>query len=149
MENNLDKSIQKRIGSNKESILQQLTQTPIVQVACSKAGIGRATYYRWRKDDEKFSKEADEAIAKGRLFINDLAESKLLAAIQDQNMTGIIFWLKHNHPVYTTRVEISQVDNEDKNQLKPEEEEKVKKALRLAGILLDKEKEEKNEKTEV
>lgn len=147
MENSPDISIQKRIGSNKETILKQLTQTPIIQVACSKAGVGRATYYRWKKDDEDFSQKADEAIIQGRLFINDLAESKLLAAIQDQNMTGIIFWLKHNHPAYTTRVEISQADNEDKNQLKPEEEAEVKKALRLAGILLDKDKEEENEKT--
>ncbi len=129
------KAIQIRIKSGKEAVLQQLEKTPIVQLASSKAGIGRATYYRWRKKDEEFTKKADEAIFRGRLFINDMAESKLLNAIQDQNMTGIIFWLKHNHPVYTTRVEITQTDKEEKDQLKPEEEVRVKKALALAGLI--------------
>lgn len=142
----MENKIEKRISSNKEALIDHLKQTPIVQVACSKAGIGRATYYRWRKDDEEFSHQADDAINQGRLFINDLAESKLISAIQDQNMAGIFFWLKHNHPTYTTRVEITQADSEDKNHLKPEEEEKVKKALRLAGILIDK-KDDKNETT--
>ena len=144
-----NKAIQKRILSGKQAILKQLKKTPIVQLASSKAGIGRATYYRWRIKDEEFAKKADASISRGRLFINDMAESKLLNAIQDQNMTGIIFWLKHNHPVYTTRVEITQVDKEEKDQLKPEEEEKVKKALTLAGLLPKKiKKEVKNEKSE-
>lgn len=135
------------MDSNKEALLAQLKKTPIISLACSKAGVGRATYYRWKTENEDFSKHADQAIREGRLFINDLAESKLLASIQEQNMTGIIFWLKHNHPAYTTRVEISQADSVDKNQLNPEEEQKVKKALRLAGILV--EKENNNEQKEV
>jgi len=146
MIDNTNTAIQRRISSNKSKVLEQLEQTPIVQVACSKSSIGRATYYRWRKEDARFLKSADEAIAKGRLFINDLAESKLLASIQDQNMTGIIFWLKHNHPTYATRVEITQKEDEEKDQLNPEEESKVKKALRMAGILIDKEKEVSDEK---
>lgn len=147
MGKNKSKAIQRRIISNRLKVLEQLEQTPIVQVACSKSGIGRATYYRWRKEDEDFLKMADEAIAKGRLFVNDLAESKLLASIQDQNMTGIIFWLKHNHPSYTTRVEITQKDNKEKDTLTPEEETKVKKALKMAGILIDKGKRKNDEKT--
>ena len=49
-----NKAIQKRIKSEKETVLQQLEKTPIVQLASSKAGIGRATCYRWRKKDEDF-----------------------------------------------------------------------------------------------
>lgn len=129
------KAIQKRIKSNKEEVLDQLIKTPIVQIACSKAAIGRATYYRWRKKDRSFSQKADEAIFSGRLFINDLAESKLLSAIQDQNMTGIIFWLKHNHPSYTTRVEVAQVNQQGKEKLSPEEEKQITKAIKMAGLL--------------
>lgn len=129
------KAIQKRIRSNKGELLEQLEKTPIVQLACSKFGIGRATYYRWRLKDKTFAQKADEAIFKGRLFINDLAESKLLSAIQEQNMTGIIFWLKHNHPAYTTRLEISQAGNEQKEKLKPEEEKQIIRAIKMAGLL--------------
>ena len=39
---------------DKELILEQLRKTPIVQVACEKTGIARATYYRWRKKDKRF-----------------------------------------------------------------------------------------------
>ena len=35
---------------NKTIILEQLQKAPIVQIACEKTGISRATYYRWRKE---------------------------------------------------------------------------------------------------
>ena len=143
-----NKAIIKRIETGRGAILKQLEKTPIVQLACRNAGVGRATYYRWRKKDDQFTQKADESIRKGRLFINDMAESKLLNAIQEQNMTGIIFWLKHNHPVYTTRVEITQKTDEDKDKLKPEEEARVKKALALAGLIEKEVKKKKNEKTQ-
>ncbi len=39
-----------------------LKKTPIVQVACERSSVGRATYYRWKKDDADFAKQADEAL---------------------------------------------------------------------------------------
>lgn len=86
---------------NKEILIEQLKTTPVIQVACQKANVGRASYYRWLKEDEDFKKKADEALNDGNLFINDLAESKLISAIKDGNMTAIIYWLKHHHPAYT------------------------------------------------
>ena len=100
------KTIRMRIKKDKELMLDQLRRTPIVTVAAEKIGIARATYYRWRKADSKFANSADGAIAEGTLLINDMAESQLLSSIKDGNMTGIIFWLKHHHPTYETRVEI-------------------------------------------
>jgi ACT domain-containing protein len=139
------KAIQLRIGKNKELIIEKLKSLPIVQIACEKVGIGRATYYRWREEDPEFADAANKAIQEGRLFINDMAESQLLQAIKDQNMTGIIFWLKHNHAAYTTRVEITH-PNEDVNKLTPQEETKINKALYLAGLLKGGEKNESKQK---
>lgn len=89
----------------KKALVDQLRRTPIVQVSCERTGIGRATYYQWRKSDRVFARAADKAIQAGEFFINDLAESKLITMIQNGNLTAIIFWLKHNHPKYavTTR----------------------------------------------
>jgi len=42
----MDKTIEKRQSKNKEQLLEILKKTPIVQIACEKAGVGRATYYR-------------------------------------------------------------------------------------------------------
>ena len=78
-----------------------------MQLACERSDISRATFYRWKKDDKEFSEAIDEAIVSGASLINDMAESKLIAAIKEGNMTGIIYWLKHRHPAYTTRVELA------------------------------------------
>ena len=90
------KTIQLRIDRNKELIIEKLKSLPIIQIACEKIGIGRATYYRWREQDPEFADAANKAIREGQQFINDMAESQLLSAIKDQNMTAIIYWLNHH-----------------------------------------------------
>ncbi len=134
-ENTPETSIQKRMDANKEMLIEQLKKTPIVQIACEKTGIGRATYYRWRKEDEEFTKAADEAIAEGNELVNDMAESQLMAAIRDGNLGGIIFWLKHHHPRYATRVEVTARLKHDDENLTPEQEALVTKALKLAALI--------------
>jgi len=84
----------------KSEIIRCLKITPIIQIACQKAGIGRATYYRWRKEDKKFKRKSDIAKKNGISFINDLAESFLISKIKEGNMTAIIYWLKHHSPDY-------------------------------------------------
>lgn len=129
------KSIQLRINKNKELIIEKLKSLPIVQIACEKVGIGRATFYRWRELDPDFADATNKAIQEGRQFINDMAESQLLSAIRDQNMTAIIYWLNHNHPVYVNKVMVDaklKMENED---LTPEQETIVNNALKLAGLL--------------
>lgn len=118
--------------ANKTLLLEQLKKTPIVQIACEKAGVGRATYYRWRKEDPDFAKTADEAISEGSFLVNDMAESQLMSAIRDRNLTAIIFWLKHHHPKYATRVEVSGRIEHLRQELTEEEKQLVERALRLA-----------------
>jgi len=122
----------------KQLLLDQLRKTPIVQIAAEKIGVGRATYYRWRKEDKKFLKDSDQAIFEGNLLINDMAESQLISAIKDKNITSIIFWLKNHHKDYANRIEISTQQN-SKEELTPEQEKLIEKAL----LILRKEKDEK------
>jgi len=88
---------------NKNQVIDQLKTTPIVQIACQKAGISRATYYRWRDDDESFRNFSDRALTDGVGFINDLAESQLISLIKEKIPTAIYYWLNHNHPRYSDR----------------------------------------------
>lgn len=134
--------IVKRQKKEKELIIENLKKMPIVQYACNRCGIGRATYYRWRKDDMDFTKSTDEAIFEGVNFINDLAESKLLSAINEGNLTAILYWLNHRHNAYRNKVEIL-TDPKQNQSLTPEQEAAVKKALSLTGLI---EKEEQNGK---
>ena len=128
-------SIIKRQNGQKEELLAKLKETPVIEVACRKIGIARATYYRWRLNDERFAKEADLALGEGSSLVNDIAESQLLTAIKDQNMTAIIFWLKHHHDTYKTRVEVDAKLKMDKENLTPEQEALIKNALKLAGLI--------------
>lgn len=127
-------TINNRIENDQSLLLEQLKKTPIIQIACEKTGIGRATYYRWRKDNREFAQLADEALKEGTLLVNDMAESQLLSAVRDQNMTGIIFWLKHHHPTYATKVEITANVKQPEEELTVEQQEAVKKALALTGF---------------
>lgn len=117
----------------KEALVEQLKNAPIVQFACRKTNVSRATFYRWKKADSTFAEEVDEAIVSGASLVNDLAESQLIAAIKEGHMTGVIYWLKHHHPAYTTRVELA-VGLKQNEELTPEQQKIVQKALTLATL---------------
>ena len=106
-----------------------------MQIACEKSGIGRATYYRWRKGDPEFTLLTDNALEEGNLLVNDMAESQLMSAIKDKNLGAIIFWLKHHHPSYTTKVEVTARLKQDDENLTHDQEALVIRALKLASML--------------
>lgn len=62
----------------------------IVSYACQQTGITRACYYKWRDSDPKFKERAEE-IEEETI---DIVESKLFSAINNDDLTAIIFYLK-------------------------------------------------------
>lgn len=132
-----------RQQKQKELVIEQLKKTPIIQIVCEKVGVSRATFYRWKQDDLNFTDDVEKAIFMGVDLVNDMAESQLLAAIRDQNMTAIIFWLKHRHRGYGTRVELN-ANLKVERQLTPEEQVAIKKALSLAQLIPEEEIYESN-----
>ncbi len=119
----------------KQKLIDQLKKMPIVQIACEKTGISRATYYRWRKSDQDFMEASEEALMKGTDLVNEMAESQLISAIRDQNMTAIIFWLKNRHKAYKTRVELSGHIKTVSDILNDEQQSIMKQALKLSNLL--------------
>lgn len=83
----------------KKKLLEALREAPIIEAACKKAGISRATYYRWREDDE-FRREADEAIEIGDERVCGIAESKLLGLVHQSNLPAIRFLLNNRSKRY-------------------------------------------------
>jgi len=122
-----------KTNARKKKLLKQLRTTPIVQVACEKTDVSRATYYRWRSEDKDFAVEADKALIDGSLLINDLAESQLISAIRDKNIHAIRMWLQNHHPAYANKLEIN-ANIKEEFELSPEQEQLVKEALELAGL---------------
>jgi len=97
--------------------------------------LSRPTFYRWKKKDEKFADDVDQAMEDGRHLINDFAESQLLNAIKNNNLTAIIYWLNHNHKTYANRLEINGKLKTGDGRLTPEQEISIKQALELASLL--------------
>lgn len=127
-------SVDDRIAKEKELMIEQLRKTPIVQMACEKTQIGRTTFYRWKREDKKFAKEAEQAMYDGKLLVNDVAESHLLAAIRDGDFAAVTYWLRHHHPSYAARMELKATIEQERN-LTSEEEAVIRQSLKLAGLI--------------
>lgn len=127
-----EETIKKRQGEQKSSFIEYLKKMPILQIAVEKAGISRATLYRWRTEDAEFRKLADEATIEGEALITDMSESQLISLIRDRNFPAVRLWLQHHHPKYAPRIEITTRPTPPE-QLTPEQEAIVKKALRFAA----------------
>lgn len=126
--------IQDRTQQNRQLIIEQLKKTPIVQVCCEKIGVSRSTYYRWREEDKSFAKLADQALADGVSLMNDVAESQLLSAIRDKNISAIFYWLNHRHSAYSNKLEITAKVND--GVLTAEQQELIAKALEHASLVM-------------
>ncbi len=87
---------------SKEKLLGFLRDSGNISYSCKRAGISREAYYLWR-EDEVFALEADEAIAFGKDFVNDLAHTQLIQNIQQGNMGAVKFQLASCHPDYQPR----------------------------------------------
>jgi hypothetical protein len=123
-----------RQKQEKSLVVEQLRKTPIVQIACEKLGIARATFYRWKKEDQTFARMADEALFEGVLLMNDMAESQLLTAIRDGDMTAIMFWLRCRHASYGNKLQLNATVEHRDRTLTPEERITIRRALKLGGF---------------
>lgn len=126
-------AVEKRQQKNRELLLEQLKKTPILQIACDKTGIGRASVYRWKNEDSEFAKSFDEALTEGRYLINDVAISQLLNAIKNGNMSAVTFWLKNFDENFKNKLEISGGLRRVREELTEEEATMIAEALKFAG----------------
>lgn len=84
----------------KQKIIEELESVPVVLSICAKLGVSRATFYRWRKEDEEFMAQITDAEKKGRESIGELAESKLIQRIEKGERWAVKYWLENNHSKY-------------------------------------------------
>lgn len=84
----------------KKKIVEELEMIPVVLTICAKHGISRQTYYRWRDGDPIFKSDIEKALDLGRESINELAESKIIKKIDEEERWAIEYWSTHNNPRY-------------------------------------------------
>jgi hypothetical protein len=125
-------SIDLRQSADKNRLVEMLKEMPIVQVACKKSGVSRATYYRWRREDREFLRQSNDALAQGIDLINDMSESQLITLIKEKRMPAIAMWLKHNNVRYGAKQQ-SLHRSSTSDDFTAEEENIVAQALALAS----------------
>ena len=110
----------------KTDFVQELTKTYSVYHACQRAGIGRRTAYTWRKQDEEFSRQWDEALEDSI----DALEKSLYERALVKDTLAAIFLLKGAKPEkYRERHEVNN------GQLTDEQlESKISELVRKTGI---------------
>ena len=121
-----------RTQKDKKAFLENLKKIPIIQAACERSNVSRASVYRWKNEDKEFAKNLEEALSVGEALINDLSEGQLITLIKDRNFSAVRFWLKNRHEKFKDRVEITN-KFEKQEDLTPEQEEIVREALNLAS----------------
>jgi len=129
------KKVEVKQKKQKELFVEQLKKTPIVQIVCERLDIGRSTFYRWRRNDKKFSAECDKALEEGCALINDLAESTLISGMKNGNITACMYWLNHRHSAYKNKLEVSGGLEIKKDELTKEQETDIIRALELAELV--------------
>lgn len=125
-------SIKARQNALKTAFIEQLKRTPVIEQACQKVGLSRATVYRWIKEKKSFEKEMDAALAEGRTFMCDIAETQLFSLIGSQEFKAIAMYLKTHSPRYGEKIEVKGLAVEES--LTPEEKRQIRAALKLSSI---------------
>jgi hypothetical protein len=75
-----------------------------------------------------------------------MSESQVISLIKDKNWPAISFWLRHHHPKYANKIEVeANIKNIDE-ELNPEQEALVRKALELISCSEQESSDKKDEK---
>lgn len=112
MEESENGLMQQKQHIKKEKFIEALEQSMgIISHAAKKIGVDRTTPYRWMREDEEYKSRVDEVLN----VPLDFVESKLFEAINHNNITAIIFYLKTKgkHRGYVERHELTGIDDKD------------------------------------
>lgn len=117
----------------KQLLLEELKKKPVIEVACTKIGVGRTTFYEWKQRDKKFSEAVDMAMRFGKDFISDIAEMQLLNAIKAGDFRAVAMWLKTHRQEYRNRIEVDGTITTIE-EMTAEQKALVERALRLVDL---------------
>lgn len=136
-----ENTVAKRIAEMKRRVIEALEQTPVVRVACAKAGVGKDFYYEHRYQDPEFRSMTDAALREGRELMADVAESQLFKKVKDGDRTSIIFTLKNlRKDTYSDRL----VHERTQDALTPEREREIVRVVKIFDGNVDSDYEEED-----
>lgn len=127
-------TIKARQNKLKTAFLEQLKRTPTIETSCQKAGVARATVYRWMKASRTFEKQVDEALVEGRAFMSDIAETQLFSLIGERELSAIRLYLTTHNPRYSNKLELSGSLTTRDQPLTKEQKKLIREALKLSSL---------------
>lgn len=122
-----------RIKTQKKLFLESLAKMGIIEIACQKVDISRATFNRWKADDLQFRRNVMDAMSKGSEIMDDIVESKFIQLIQQGEMQAILFYLKYRHHKYNARGAIQKMlmdQADDESIVTQDEQKRIDEALK-------------------
>ena len=87
----------------KSTFLEALRESPVVARAAKKAGISKATIYRWMKDIPEFRRAVNSAIKEGNAHTGEMVEMILVKKAMEGNFNAMKFYLTNNNPKYAPK----------------------------------------------
>jgi AcrR family transcriptional regulator len=114
-------------NKKKAKLVKELRDQPFPEIACRRAGVSRATFYRWLKDDLEFKAAVERADELSRGRVTDLAESKIIEGIKNGDYRSSVYWLAHNTKRYRTQYARPYI----------EENEKLREEVRIRQLAVD------------
>jgi hypothetical protein len=126
------KTVDNRIKKDKEKFLEILEKNPVIQIACERSEVSKATFYRWREADKEFAQKVSSALTEGNSLVSDIAIAQLISAIKDKNLGAIKFWLQNHHSDYANKLHIT-AEIEQELVLSDEQEALIRRALELVS----------------
>lgn len=124
------KAIDDRIVKEKQAFLDALAKQPILSIACERSGVSKATYHRWRSEDQEFANKVDDAMIEGRGLVNDVAKAQLISLIKDKNFQAIKLWLTSLDPDFKPSLTIDGEMQVEKK-MSPEEAEEMRHTFEI------------------
>lgn len=125
-------TIKLRQSKLKKLFLDQLKRTPTIEQSLHKVGVTRMTINRWRKASKRFDQEVENSIREGHTLVSDIAESHVFSYIGQGNPDMIKFYLTHNNPRYSNKLEIKGQIINITGKLSPEMDKLMNQALLFA-----------------
>ena len=118
----------------KQMLLEQMKRTPTIEQAAQKVGVTRMTILRWRKKNNRFNEEVENALREGRDFVSDIAETQMFSLIGQGKQEMIKYFLSHNNPRYAAKLELSGTVSTKDDPLTAEQKALRRQALKLSSL---------------
>jgi hypothetical protein len=86
--------------NDKQRFLERLSETPLISIAAKRAGIAKATIYRWLDKNLDFNHKVNEVLEKGCEDLCDRIESVLIKKALGGEQWAVKMYLENNRNKY-------------------------------------------------